>query len=167
MARPRSGFAAGTAEAVAALMKASTSKEEFIRLQAVFLAAGVDRPNAEIARVTGLSLEHIRSLHAQVRHQGVESLKRKPRGGRFREHLSVDAEAAVLGTFLTTAASGGVLVVSEVKVALERAAGKTYHLNSIYTILARHGWRKIAPRRRHPQADVSRQTEFKKTGRRP
>lgn len=166
MARPRSGFPTGCAEAVAALMKASTSKEEFIRLQSVFLAAGENRPNAEISRITGLSLEHIRSLHSQVRHHGVESLKQKPRGGRFREHLSAAAEAAVLSTFITAASSGGVLVVSEVKAALERAAGKTYHLNSIYTILARHGWRKIAPRRRHPQADVLKQIAFKKTGRR-
>ncbi len=166
MARKRSGFPVGCAEAAAALMKVSTSKEEFIRLQSVFLAAGENRPNAEIARVTGLSLVHIRSLHSQVRHQGVEALKQNPRGGRFRENLSAETESAVLGTFITRAASGGVIVVSEVKAALERAAGTTYHLNSIYTILARHGWRKIAPRRRHPQADASKQTAFKKTGRR-
>jgi transposase len=164
MARRRSGFPAGTGSAVAALMKSSTSKQEFIRLQAVYLAAGEDRPNNEIARVTGLSLEHIRSLHAQVRHAGVESLKSKPRGGRYREHLSAAEEAAVLATFLKAAESGGILVISEVKAALERAAGTTYHQNSIYTILARHGWRKIAPRRRHPQADVAKQDDFKKTG---
>jgi transposase len=93
-------------------------------------------------------------------------LKRKPRGGRFREHLSTKEEAAVLATFLTTAEAGGVLVVSEVKAALERAAGQSYHPNTIYTILARHGWRKIAPRRRHPQADAVKQADFKKTGRR-
>ena len=166
MARPRRGFPSGTAAAVSALMKASTSKEEFIRLQAVFLAAGEDRPNDEIARVTGLSLEHIRSLHSQVRHAGADSLKRKPRGGRFREHLSMEEESAVLATFLTTAEAGGVLVVSEVKAALERAAGQSYHPNTVYTILARHGWRKIAPRRRHPQADAAKQADFKKTGRR-
>lgn len=166
MARPRRGFPTGTAAAVAALMKSSTSKEEFIRLQAVFLAAGEDRPNAEISRVTGLSLEHIRSLHSQARHEGAASLKSKSRGGRFREHLSIEEEASVLATFLTTAEAGGVLVVSEVKAALERAAEKPYHPNTIYTILARHGWRKIAPRRRHPQADAAKQIDFKKTGRR-
>ena len=35
--------------------------------------------------------------------------------------------------------------------------------STIYRLLNRHGWRKLMPRPRHPQADLQEQEEFKKT----
>jgi 5-formyltetrahydrofolate cyclo-ligase len=34
--------------------------------------------------------------------------------------------------------------------------------STIYRLLNRHGWRKLMPRPRHPQADLQAQTQFKK-----
>jgi hypothetical protein len=35
--------------------------------------------------------------------------------------------------------------------------------STVYRMLARHGWRKLAPRPRHRKADAVRQQAFKKT----
>ena len=58
---------------------------------------------------------------------------------------------------LETAKGGGVLVVSSMRQALEDKLGRKVALSSVYNLLHRHGWRKLAPNRRHPQADVRAQ----------
>jgi hypothetical protein len=37
------------------------------------------------------------------------------------------------------------------------------HQSTVYRRLPRHGWRKLLPRPRHPQADPEEQERFKKT----
>ena len=165
MARPRRPFPAGFGSTAKRLMQASTDADEYRRLQAVYLAAAEELPNEQIARQTGLSINTVRMVHVRVRRAGVESLVTKARGGRFREHLTKAQEQAVLDRLLPQASAGGVVVVSEIQAALEAAAGRTYHLHSIYRLLARRGWRKVAPRRRHPDHDPAAAAAFKKSGR--
>jgi hypothetical protein len=57
------------------------------------------------------------------------------------------------------------LEVSRVKQAYEQAVGRVVPKSTVYRMLARHGWRKLAPRPRHPQADGARQQALKKTPR--
>ena len=85
------------------------------------------------------------------------------RGGRFHENLTRAQEADLLADLLPTAQAGGVLVVAELKARYEQRLGRAVPKSTIYRVLARHGWRKIAPRPRHPQRDPSRQAAFKKT----
>ena len=61
------------------------------------------------------------------------------------------------------ARAGGVLVVGEIKTAYEKKAGKQVPKSTVYRMLARHGWRKIAPRPKHPKAEIGVQEEFKKS----
>jgi transposase len=84
------------------------------------------------------------------------------RGGRRRENLSVEDEKRLLKTFIKKAKGGGVLVVTEVKAAYEKAVGRPVPKSTVYRMLARHGWRKIAPRPRHPKTSVDEQEAFKK-----
>jgi len=55
-----------------------------------------------------------------------------------------------------------VLVVSEIKIAYEKLFDKKVPKSTIYRMLARHGWRKIAPRSKHSRTDFAAQEEFKK-----
>jgi transposase len=165
MARPRTPFPAGSGAEAKRLMKSCADPATFRRLQAVFLAADQDLSNAEIAKITELSINTIRVLHVRARRAGVSSLLKKPKGGRFREHLAKAQESAVLKRIIPDAARGGMVVVSDIKAQLEATAGRTYHLHSVYRLLARHGWRKIAPRRRHPDQDPTAVATFQKSGR--
>ena len=67
--------------------------------------------------------------------------------------MSADQEREVLAPFLDRASTGGLLVVGQVKAELEASLGRPMALSSVYNLLHRHGWRKLAPDKRHPQSD--------------
>ncbi|NTV67370.1 MAG: winged helix-turn-helix domain-containing protein [Chlorobaculum sp.] len=59
--------------------------------------------------------------------------------------------------------SDRLLVVSEIKQALDQRLGRTTALASTCKMLHRHGWRKLAPDKRHPKNDPEAQDTHKKT----
>jgi transposase len=77
----------------------------------------------------------------------------------------LDKEEKILISFFEKSKKGEVLVANEVKAAYEEAVGRTVPKSTVYRMLARHGWRKIAPRPRHPKADPQKMEAFKKTPR--
>jgi transposase len=91
--------------------------------------------------------------------------QRQRPGGRRRENLSMEREAEVLAPFLERASRGGILVVPQIKAELEVALGRPMALSSVYHLLHRHGWRKLAPDKRHPHSDPLAQEGFKKNSR--
>jgi transposase len=54
------------------------------------------------------------------------------------------------------------LVVGQVRAELEASLGRRMALSSVYNLLHRHGWRKLAPDKRHPHSDPLAQAEWKK-----
>jgi hypothetical protein len=76
--------------------------------------------------------------------------------------MSVAQEREFLAPFLESAAAGGVLVVGQIKAALDKRLGREVALASAYNLLHRHNWRKLAPDKRHPQSDPVAQEEWKK-----
>ena len=103
-------------------------------------------------------------IASYVRREAVLSSQRP--GGR-RENLSVEREAEVLAPFLERARQGGILVVPQIKAELEVALGRSMALSSVYHLLHRHGWRKLAPDKRPPQAIQWPRKRSIKTPRRP
>lgn len=85
-----------------------------------------------------------------------------PRGGRRRENMSIEEEKEFLLPFFEKAKVGGILVVSDIKDALDKRLRRRAALASAYNLLHRHGWRKLAPDKRHPQSDVECQEAWKK-----
>lgn len=88
--------------------------------------------------------------------------QRQHPGGRRRQNLSIERETQVLAPFLDRAQNGGILVVPQIKAELEAALGRSMALSSVYNLLHRHGWRKLAPDKRHPQSDPVAQEAWKK-----
>jgi transposase len=76
--------------------------------------------------------------------------------------MSEEEERAFLAPFMDKASQGGILVVGEIKRALDAHLGREVALSSVYNLLHRHNWRKLAPDRRHPQSDPVAQEEWKK-----
>jgi transposase len=103
-------------------------------------------------------------LRRQFRASGGQGLDaQEQRGGRRRELMSQQDEIKFLTPWAEQAQDGGVLVVPPIHAALERAVGYKVPKSTVYRMLARHGWRKIAPDTRHPNVDVGAQELFKKT----
>ena len=90
------------------------------------------------------------------------SPKKLPRGGRRRENLTPAEEVNFLAPFLEKAKEGGILIVGEIKEALDARLGRKVSLASVYNLLHRHNWRKLAPDMRHPKSDVATQDDWKK-----
>lgn len=88
--------------------------------------------------------------------------QRQLRGGRRRENMNAEQERAFLAPFLQAAERGSILVVGQLKGELEARLGRSVALSSVYNLLHRHGWRKLAPDKRHPQSDPEAQQAWKK-----
>ncbi len=67
-----------------------------------------------------------------------------------------------IAPFIDKAKNAGIIIVPPLKVALERHLGRSVAPSTVYLLLQRHGWRKLAPDKRHPQSDPVAQDERKK-----
>ena len=66
-------------------------------------------------------------------------------------NMSYEEEATLLESFKERARAGQIVEVKEIVVAYENKLGRAVGSNSqIYNVLARHKWRKIMPRSKHP-----------------
>ncbi|MEI6848131.1 MAG: winged helix-turn-helix domain-containing protein [Chlorobiaceae bacterium] len=79
--------------------------------------------------------------------------------------MSKEEESTFLAPFLDKAVHGGILIVSEIKKALDERMGRKTALASTYNLLHRHNLRKLALDKRHPKTNVEAQVEWKKKSR--
>lgn len=131
--------------------------------QAVVLPFAHGLSLAETAQVLGVSRGWACQLRRRFMHGEIAGAPDAPAaGGRKRQNMSLEEEREFLAPFLEQAATGGVLVVGQIKAALDRRLGRKVALASAYNLLHRHNWRKLAPDKRHPQSDPQAQDEWKK-----
>jgi transposase len=146
-------------------LKEARNKAEFQRVQCLWLRAALGLNANQVAQALGWRPTSVRRLQAAYWRQGEALWQRAGRGGRRHQNLRVGEEAQLLAGFQERAERGGLLEVSRVQQAYEQAVGHAVPKSTVYRMLARHGWRKLAPRPRHPQTDTARQQTFKKTPR--
>jgi transposase len=152
------------AKAKELLIKARTA-DELRRAQAVLLPLEFGFALERTANIMGVSTGYASRLRSEFIRCGGMKTEKRPHGGRRRENMSREEEAAFLEPFFQKAAGGGILVVGEIKQALDERLGRHTALASAYNLLHRHGWRKLVPDRRHPKADVAAQEVWKKNSR--
>lgn len=156
----KANFPFGTRERMSVLLKEVKKASELKRVQCVLLgASGISSP--EIVPLVGLSEVAIRRIWKRYREKGEPEIVGERRGNRGKAHLSLEEEQAFLKPFMDEAQSGGILIVSRIHEAYEKKIGKPLHHSVTYRLLARHGWRKIAPRPHHPKRDQAKQESFK------
>lgn len=162
MSRPASGDDQILVNAREAIASAQTV-EQLRQAQAVVLPLDYAMSLADTAHVIGVSPGWACQLRRRFMQGRISGTPDSPKpGGRKRQNLSVSEEKEFLAPFLESAATGGVLVVGQIKVALDKRLGRTVSLASVYNLLHRHNWRKLAPDKRHPQSDPVAQQEWKK-----
>jgi len=120
------------------LSKARTV-EELRQGQAVVLPLEYGFSLEETAAIIGLSKGWASHLRMQfIRSGGVYEEEKPKRGGRRRENMSLEEEKEFLAPFFEKAAAGGILVVGEIKKALDERLGRKTALASAYNLLHRH-----------------------------
>ena len=147
------------------LLKKTKTKADFQRVQCIWLRARFGMSSDQVAQSVGFSPATVKKLWSQYFSGGEQVLIGKGRGGRRRANLSLEEEEKLLVGFFDKTNRGEVLVVNEVKAAYEDAVGHRVPKSTVYRMLARHGWRKISPRPRHPKADPQRLESLKQTPR--
>lgn len=119
------------------------------RLEALLLHAQ-GKSRAEVSALTGYEKQYITELVGNYRKNGLKEYARKHYSGNHR-NMSFAAEEALLEPFKKQAEAGQIIEVSEILAAYEKKLGRSAGSNSqIYYVLARHGWRKVMPRSKHP-----------------
>lgn len=140
------------------------SADELRHAQAILLPLELGLSLEQTALAIGRSVSltcKLRNRKRRERAQEIPVTKRK-RELRNRAAATLAREAALLDQVLAQASSGGVVVIPSLKPAFERALGREIALSTLYRVLARHGWRKLAPDTAHPKGDPSRGEAFKK-----
>jgi transposase len=137
--------------------------DQFRQALAVLLPAELGASLEQTAAVLGVGRASVHRLQHRFR-AGRHAPATPPRawGGRRRALLSREQEVAFLAPWAQQAQSGGLLVVSPLRAALAQQLGRPVAPAVVYRLLARHGWRKVAPDTRHPKSDPQVQEDWKK-----
>ena len=121
------------------------------------------RKAEEIARHCGVSKATVHQIISTYNRLGVSAVETPGKGGRRHQYLTREEEEQFLAPFFARAEAGEIATVQEIWQAFEARVGHPVDDSTIYRLLDRHGWRKLMPRPRHPQADPQAQEQFKKT----
>jgi Winged helix-turn helix len=141
------------------------SAGELRQAQAILLPLELGLSLEATARVIGRSVSLTCKLRNRRRRELANEIPiKQPKSAlRNRAISTLGREAALIDQILVKAAQGGVVVIPSLKPAFERALGREIALSTLYRMLARHGWRKLAPDTAHPHGDPEARERFKKT----
>jgi hypothetical protein len=130
--------------------KKNKNKNVDKRLEALLLRAKAVK-RADVSTKTGFCKQYITDLTANYQKNGISAIVENQYGGNHR-NLSFEEEAALLAPFKEAAARGQVVSVGDILAAYEEKIGRSVEKDHgrIYRVLARHEWRKVMPRSKHP-----------------
>ena len=148
---------------MAGALHQARGKAELQRVQCLWLRASLGLTANQVARAMGWQPASVRRLPAQYLREGEADLPAVGRGGRRHPNLTIEQEQQLLAAFRPSAGPGVMREVSPIQGAYEQTVEHAVPQSTIYRMLSRHGWRKIAPRRRPPRTNRQRQGVFKKT----
>jgi len=162
MARPRQIDKALVAKARKVVAR-TTELEQLRAAQAVLLPALVAATLEQTAAILGVGRATVPRLQQRLR-QSVRSTRttRARWGGRRKALMSAAQEAEFLAPWAEQAKEAGLLVLSPIRAALAQRLGRSVAASVVWRLLARHGWRKVAPDTRHPKSDPAAQEAWKK-----
>jgi len=145
------------------IIRTTRDAHELRRAQAFLLPYAFGFSLEQVAAIIGKSYATTERLRKEFP-VAINNKKtsRKDWGGRRRQNMTFDEEQNLLAPFFDKAKEGGILIVTPIKIAYEEKTGKNVAESTIYRMLARHNWRKLAPDRRHPKSNPALQEEYKK-----
>ena len=162
MARPPRGYE--RVDLARERLRSSESAREIRVCLAVILPTEHGMSITDTAKLLGRSSRWVSHARKSFIELGLSTVSENF-GGRRTANMSMYEEEAFLDSFKEKAKSGGVLVVSEIHASLEKALSRKVHLSAVYKLLYRHGWRKLAPRKRSTKSDPLVQEAWKKNSR--
>jgi len=161
--RPRTPIAPGQVGAIRRAMLAAPNKSAFQRLQCLWLRAKEDLSTEAIAQTVGLSVSHVRRVWSDYLGGGLVAAQGRRKGGRRHQNLTVAQEQAVLAPWQQQAQAGRLVTARGIKTCYQTTLGRPVPDSTVYRLLARHLWRRVQPRPKHPKDNPRARAAFKKT----
>ena len=159
MARPASGEE--YIEAARQLLKSARTAEELRMAQAILLPLEMGLSLEETAKVIGRSkgvISNMRTRFTQMS-AGLRPAPQSKRALRNRANVDLERERQILDEVFASAARGGIVDVSQIKPEIEARLGKPMALSTLYRMLARHGWRKLARNTKYRRSNRQKREE--------
>jgi len=144
-------------------MLAASRTSAFQRLQCLWLRARQDLSTEAIAQTVGLSVSHVRRVWSDYLRGGLAAAQGRPKGGRRHQNLTEPQERALLQPLHRQARAGQLITARSLKARYETRVGHAVPDSTVYRLLARHQWRQVAPRPKHPKDNPAARAAFKKT----
>lgn len=160
---PRTEIPAVQVVAIRRAMLVAPNKSRFQRLQFLWLRAQRDLPTETIAQTVGLSVSHVRRVWSDYLRGGLAGAQGRPKGGRRHQNLTVAQERALLAPWQQETQRGRLVTARGIKVRYKRRVGGPVPDSTVYRLLARHQWRQVLPRPKHPKDNPQARAAFKKT----
>jgi len=126
----------------------ATDPKGYRRLLALHMR-GLGIRRKQISESLGISEQHITNLVAKYKKHGMDSILQDKRTSNNRR-MSFEQESEFLEQFVELAEAGQVITIEGILRKFEEVTGKESGTTTIYSLLKRHGWRKVKPRPRHP-----------------
>jgi transposase len=162
MARVTHAAAHLPVEEVRQRMKADPRAVSRQRWLIIYNALVEPRKAEEIARHCGVSTATVHQVISSYNRLGPSAIETGGKGGRRHQYLRVQEERDFLAPFEERAEPGEIATTAEIWHAFEARIGHQVDDSTIYRLLKRHGWRKLMPRPKHPQAQREEQERFQK-----
>jgi transposase len=138
------------------------SVRQYQRWQVIWLSMEQTPRAEEIARTVGVKQNTVYYWVYRYNNHGPEALILKQRGGARRRLLTDAQEQDILAPLTEKAARGEVVVINDIRTAVETTVGRKLGKGFPYRMAHRQKWRKKAPREEHPKKDPAAQETFKK-----
>ena len=107
--------------------------------------------NEEIAKITKYSKSRVSALVCEYVKKGLEPFCQENRKGGNNRNLTNEEEIAILAEFEALSEAGHIITAWDIKAAFDKKLGRDTGRGYIYMLLARHNWRKVMPRPKHPK----------------
>ena len=163
MAKPKKLSGKTVARAQQQSDEAQTAKD-LRKALAVLLPAKLGVSQERAAEVLGIGVATVKR-YQDAAYRQAHGLGEPPPGGggRHNETIALELEKNFLALWAQRAGTGGVVPVQQLREDLQRQTGRRIPMYTMYRILARHGWRKVAPDTRHRKGGPAAREAFKKT----
>ena len=143
-------------------VKATRNLDDFKSALAVLLPAQAGLTLDATARLLGVGTSSVNRMQARFQIGRAGSSERRNWGGRRQSLLTPQEEIEFLKPWAEPARNAGLLVLSPIRAALALRVGHPVKASVVWRLLARHGWRKVAPDTKHPKNDPKVMKAWKK-----
>jgi transposase len=146
-------------------VKATPNLNDFKAALAVPLPAKVGLTLEKTANLLGVGTASVNRMQIRLDISRTSASDRRNWGGRRKSLLSPQEEVVFLKPWAEQAREAGLLVLSPIRAALAQRVGHPVKASVVWRLLARHGWRKVAPDTKHPKNDPRIMAAWKQNSR--